>query len=178
MVNLKVNYRGGEYNLTLPTTIKEVSVDYLQKITRHVSVAPNYALIAVAYKVRPIEIVSTVRQNKNASVAGVAMMIKVNSDDEFYSSIKSGEGIVIAPSDIALGHTVGVPANDLTPHRLLQLLDTNPDLNKKLIGVMSPTYFVDFKIVATAYIHGTIGNSQKEAPVYLTPSSANDPAGN
>uniref|UniRef100_A0AAU8MGZ6 Uncharacterized protein n=1 Tax=Geladintestivirus 3 TaxID=3233135 RepID=A0AAU8MGZ6_9CAUD len=169
MVNLQVNYRGGEFTLSMPTTIGEVNAKYLDEITKHVNVAPNYALIAIAYKVRPIELISSVRQNKNASVGGVAMMIKANSDDTFYKNIALGEGIVIAPSDIALGHTVGVPGNDLTPRRLLELLETNKDLNSKLMGVMTPTYFVDFKIVATAYIHGSIGDSQNVAPRYLNP---------
>ncbi len=47
MVNLQVNYRGGDYLLSLPTTISEVNVDYLNKITQHIHVAPDYALIAI-----------------------------------------------------------------------------------------------------------------------------------
>lgn len=171
MVNLQVNYRGGDYLLSLPTALSEINVDYLNKITQHIHVAPDYALIAILYKVRPIEIVSSVRQNKNANVGAVAMFIKGNSNSNtgFYDNIKLGDTVIIAPADIALGHTVRVVNNNLTPSKLLELLDTNPDLNKKLIGVMTPTYFVDFKVVATAFIHGSMTKDESKEAMYLVP---------
>lgn len=169
MVNLQVNYRGGDYLLSLPTTISEINVDYLNKITQHIHVAPDYALIAILYKVRPLEIVSNVRQNKNANVGAVAMFIKGNSNTSFYDNIKLGDTIIIAPADIALGHTVRVANNNLTPSKLLELAETNPNLNKKLIGVMSPTYFVDFKVVATAFIHGSMTKDESKEAMYLVP---------
>lgn len=171
MVNLKVSYRGGDYLLSLPTTLSEINVDYLNKITQHIHVAPDYALIAILYKVRPIEIVSSVKQNKNANVGAVAMFIKSNSNSNtgFYDNIKLGDTIIIAPTDIALGHTVRVVNNNLTPSKLLELAETNPDLNKKLIGVMTPTYFVDFKVVATAFIHGSMTKDESKEAMYLVP---------
>lgn len=171
MVNLQVNYRGGDYLLSLPTTLSEINVDYLNKITQHIHVAPDYALIAILYKVRPIEIVSSVRQNKNANVGAVAMFIKGNSNSNtgFYDNIKLGDTIIIAPTDIALGHTVRVVNNNLTPSKLLELAETNHDLNKKLIGVMTPTYFVDFKVVATAFIHGSMTKDESKEAMYLVP---------
>ena len=171
MVNLQVNYRGGDYLLSLPTTLSEINVDYLNKITQHIHVAPDYALIAILYKVRPIEIVSSVKQNKNANVGAVAMFIKGNSNSNtgFYDNIKLGDTIIIAPADIALGHTVRVVNNNLTPSKLLELAETNPDLNKKLIGVMTPTYFVDFKVVATAFIHGSMTKDESKEAMYLVP---------
>ena len=173
MVNLQVNYRGGDYLLSLPTTLSEINFEYLNKITQHIHVAPDYALIAVVYKVRPIEIVSNVKQNKNANVGAVAAFIKSNSAPGFYDNIKLGDTIVIAPSDIALGHTVRVVNNNLTPSKLLELLETNPDLNKKLIGVMTPTYFVDFKVVATAFIHGSMTKDESKEAMYLVPKPLN-----
>lgn len=169
MVNLQVNYRGGDYLLSLPTTLSEINFEYLNKITQHIHVAPDYALIAVVYKVRPIEIVSSVKQNKNANVGAVAAFIKGNSNPGFYDNIKLGDTVVIAPADIALGHTVRVVNNNLTPTKLLELAETNPDLNKKLIGVMTPTYFVDFKIIATAFIHGSMTKDESKEAMYLVP---------
>lgn len=169
MVNLQVNYRGGDYLLSLPTTLSEINFEYLNKITQHIHVAPEYALIAVLYKVRPIEIVSSVKQNKNANVGAVAAFIKSNSAPSFYDNIKLGDTVVIAPADIALGHTVRVVNNNLTPSKLLELAEINPDLNKKLIGVMTPTYFVDFKIVATAFIHGSMTKDESKEAMYLVP---------
>ena len=101
--------------------------------------------------------------------SAVAAFIKGNCAPGFYYNIKLGDTIVIAPSDIALGHTVRVVNNNLTPSKLLELAETNPDLNKKLIGVMTPTYFVDFKIVATAFIHGSMTKDESKEAMYLVP---------
>ena len=173
MVDLKVNYLGLNQTLRMPTSISEINMNVIADYVKHVNVSKDYALIAVIFKERPITIVSVSKQNKNASVSGVAVMIKSNTDDEFIKDIKLGETIVISPSDIAIGHHVNSPANVLTPGFLLNLLQTNPDLNKKLIGVMTPTYFVDFKVVATAFIHGSMTKDESKEAMYLVPEPLN-----
>ena len=98
-------------------------------------------------------------------------MIKSNTDNEFINSIKLGEALVISPSDISMGHHVNSPANVLTPSFLLNLLRTNVDLNKKLMAVKVPTYFVDFKIVPVCNIHGSIGRYEPVSEYYIAPDA-------
>lgn len=171
MVDLKVNYLGLNQTLRMPTSISEINMNVIADYVKHVNVSKDYALIAVVFKERPITIVSVSKQNKNASVSGVAVMIKSNTDDEFIKAIKLGETIVISPSDIAIGHHVNSPANPLTPGFLLNLLQTNPDLNKKLMGIGVPTYFVDFKIVPVCNIHGSVGKYVPVSQYYITPDA-------
>lgn len=171
MVDLKVNYLGLNQTFRMPTSMSEVDMNVIADYVKHVNVSNNYALIAVVFKERPISIVSISRQNKNASVSGVAVMIKSNTDDEFIKDIKLGETIVISPSDIAMGHHVNSPANALTPGFLLNLLQTNPDLNKKLMAVKVPTYFVDFKIVPVCNIHGSVGKYVPVSQYYIAPDA-------
>lgn len=171
MVDLKVNYLGLNQTFRMPTSMSEVDMNVIADYVKHVNVSKNYALIAVVFKERPITIVSVSRQNKNASVSGVAVMIKSNTDDEFIKDIKLGETIVISPSDIAMGHHVNSPANALTPGFLLELLRTNVDLNKKLMAVKVPTYFVDFKIVPVCNIHGSVGKYVPVSQYYIAPDA-------
>ena len=167
MVDLKVNYLGLNKIFRMPTSMSEINMKVIANYVKHVNVGNDYALIAVVFKERPITIVSVSKQNKNASVSGVAVMIKSNTNDEFIKDIKLGETIVISPSDIAMGHHVNSPANVLTPGFLLNLLQTNPDLNKKLMGIGVPTYFVDFKIVPVCNIHGSIGKYIPVSQYYI-----------
>ena len=171
MVDLKVNYLGLNQTFRMPTSMSEVNMNVIADYVNHVNVSKDYALIAVVFKERPITIVSVSRQNKNASVSGVAVMIKSNTDNEFINTIKLGESLVISPSDIAIGHHVNSPANVLTPGFLLNLLQTNADLNKKLMAVNVPTYFVDFKIVPVCNIHGSIGRYEPVSEYYITPDA-------
>lgn len=168
MVDLKVNYLGLNQTLRMPTSMSEINMNVIADYVKHVNVSKDYALIAVVFKERPISIVSLSKQNKNASVSGVAVMIKSNTDNEFINTIKLGEALVISPSDIAIGHHVNSPANVLTPGFLLNLLRTNVDLNKKLMAVKVPTYFVDFKIVPVCNIHGSIGRYEPVSEYYIT----------
>lgn len=171
MVDLKVNYLGLNQTFRMPTSMSEVNMNVISNYVNHVNVGKDYALIAVVFKERPITIVSVSKQNKNASVSGVAVMIKSNTDNEFINTIKLGEALVISPSDIAMGHHVNSPANVLTPGFLLNLLQTNADLNKKLMAVKVPTYFVDFKIVPVCNIHGSIGRYEPVSEYYITPDA-------
>lgn len=171
MVDLKVNYLGLNQTFRMPTSMSEVDMNVISNYVNHVTVGKDYALIAVVFKERPITIVSVSKQNKNASVSGVAVMIKSNTDNEFINTIKLGEALVISPSDIAMGHHVNSPANVLTPGFLLNLLQTNADLNKKLMAVKVPTYFVDFKIVPVCNIHGSIGCYEPVSEYYITPDA-------
>lgn len=171
MVDLKVNYLGLNQTFRMPTSMSEIDMNVIADYVKHVNVSKNYALIAVVFKERPISIVSLSRQNKNANVSGVAVMIKSNTDDEFIKDIKLGETIVISPSDIAMGHHINSPANALTPGFLLELLRTNADLNKKLMAVKVPTYFVDFKIVPVCNIHGSVGKYVPVSQYYIAPDA-------
>ena len=171
MVDLKVNYLGLNQTFRMPTSMSEVDMNVIADYVNHVNVSKDYALIAVVFKERPITIVSVSRQNKNTNVSNVAVMIKSNTDNEFINTIKLGESLVISPSDIAIGHHVNSPANVLTPGFLLNLLQTNADLNKKLMAVNVPTYFVDFKIVPVCNIHGSIGRYEPVSEYYITPDA-------
>lgn len=178
MVDLKVNYLGLNQTFRMPTSMSEINMNVISDYVKHVNVSKDYALIAVVFKERPITIVSVSRQNKNASVSGVAVMIKSNTDNEFINSIKLGEALVISPSDISMGHHVNSPANVLTPGFLLNLLRTNVDLNKKLMAVKVPTYFVDFKIVPVCNIHGSIGRYEPVSEYYIAPDAGETRVGN
>lgn len=171
MIDLKVNYLGLNQTFRMPTSMSEIDMNVIADYVKHVNVSKDYALIAVVFKERPISIVSLSKQNKNASVSGVAVMIKSNTDNEFINSIKLGEALVISPSDISMGHHVNSPANVLTPGFLLNLLRTNVDLNKKLMAVKLPTYFVDFKIVPVCNIHGSIGRYEPVSEYYIAPDA-------
>lgn len=171
MVDLKVNYLGLNQTFRMPTSMSEVNMNVIADYVKHVNVSKDYALIAVVFKERPITIVSISKQNKNASVSGVAVMIKSNTDDEFIKGVKLGETIIISPSDIAIGHHVNSPANPLTPSFLLNLLQTNADLNKKLMAIKVPTCFVDFKIVPVCNIHGSVGKYVPVSQYYITPDA-------
>ena len=166
MVDLKVNYLGLNQTFRMPTSMSEINMNVIADYVKHVNVGNDYALIAVVFKERPITIVSVSKQNKNASVSGVAVMIKSNTDDEFIKDIKLGETIVISPSDIAMGHHVSCPKNMITINNILEYCDGDKEAYQRAIGISQPCYYLEFKIVPNCNIHG---NYKEESGSYKNP---------
>ena len=159
MVDLKVNYLGLNQTLRMPTSMSEINMNVIADYVKHVNVGKNYALIAVVFKERPITIVSVSKQNKNASVSGVAVMIKSNTNDEFIKGIKLGETIVISPSDIAMGHHVVAPNNKMTIDNILYCTEGDNKIYQEALKFNKHCYFLEFKIVPNCNIHASYKNN-------------------
>ena len=155
MVNLNVNLNGTDYVLSLPTMFSEVNPEFLKTLVNNVDVAPNYSLVAIIYKEKPITIISSIKRNKNATVSGVAMMIKHGkSDSNFINDSNTGETLNVAASDIALGYHVSTSYNSLNANFLASLVNDNTSLYNQCMAIQDSVYFVDFKIIPNCNIHG------------------------
>lgn len=158
MLNIKVNGTKAEYELNLPTSMNEITDEYIDEVTRHINVAPNYTLIGTIFKEKPSTLILAARQRKNKSdIAVIPIFIKAGAtDDKMISSIKLHNKLIIAPSDIMLGHHVASPNNDITINKFMDLIDGDKDIYTKLLN--SPyCYFIEFKIVPNCNIHGYYG---------------------
>lgn len=161
MEHLKVNFEGKDYVYNLPTMRSEVNVDYLQSLVANVNLAPYYSLVAILIKETPMAIVSAIKQNKNATVNGIAIMIKHNKDNEFINNIKAGDVLNVAGSDLAIGYHVAAKYNSLTPSFLTRLAISDTSVYNQCINIRQATYFVEFKIIPNNAIHAAINGNAK-----------------
>ena len=162
MVNLNVNLNGADYVLSLPTMFSEVNPEFLKTLVDNVDVAPNYSLVAIVCKEKPITIISSIKRSKNATVSGVAMMIKHGeSDSNFINNSKTGETLNVAASDIALGYHVSAAYNSLNANFLASLVNDNTSLYNQCMAIKEAVYFVDFKIIPNCNIHGIVKTLNK-----------------
>lgn len=160
MVNFEVVKGNVNLGISFPTSITEIDFAYLANLTKHVSIAPNYSLIALIFKEKPITIISQMKQGKNAQVAAVPYFINHGeTDSKFIDDIKIGQAIISAPSDLVMGHHIGIPANPLTPEALVSYTRNNPTLYKELMGVVAQVLFVQFKLVPNNIIHGAFNEA-------------------
>ena len=162
MVNLNVNFNGADYVLSLPTMFSEVNPEFLKTLVDNIDVAPDYSLVAIIYKEKPIAIIDSIKRNKNATVAGIAMMIKHGEcNSNFINNSKLGETLNIAPSDIALGYHVSTSYNSLNANFLASLVNDNTSLYNQCMAIQDSVYFVDFKIIPNCNIHGIVKTLNK-----------------
>ena len=169
MVNLNVNFNGSDYVLSLPTMFSEVNPEFLKTLVDNIDIAPDYSLVAIIYKEKPIAIIDSIKRNKNATVAGIAMMIKHGEcNSNFINNSKLGETLNIAPSDIALGYHVSSPNNSLNANLLVALDASDSSFRRKCMAVLDPVYLVDFKIIPNCNIHGiTKSNKTPIVDIYF-----------
>lgn len=155
MLKFSISGKRGDYDLNLPSRLDEITPDYLLDVTDDVHIADNYVLIAVCYKERLSSVMLANQKKKNLTTAAVPLFVKTGKcENEFVNSIKTGEKIIIAPTQVALGHHVTAPTNLITMNSIITLAEGDSNIYTEALKVSEDCYFVEFKLVPACDING------------------------
>lgn len=178
MLQLNVKGKYGEFELNLPTSIDEIEKDYVEYVTEHVNIAPNYTLVGVVYKEKlSTLVINSNRKKKDTNVAVIPVFVKCGkSDGDFINNLHIMDKLLIAPSDIMMGYHVSTPENRITINNVLSLLEGDLETYNKLLTVKEECYFIEFKLIANCNIHAAynpidLGHTNP----YITKISDNKP---
>lgn len=117
MKEFVVNTKDGKKVIfNFPNSIKELSDDYLTKITDTIHVADNYSLIALCYSEKLSKVLIAARASKkDAKIKVTPIFVKTgNYSVDFIKNAKMKQRVVSMPSQISLGTHVIVPNHRLT----------------------------------------------------------------
>lgn len=163
MKELNVNGKLGRFNIKLPESLEEVSVDYLKKCTEFVNCAPNYAVVAVVYKDSLTVVLTAAKKNQAANVAVIPVFIKAGKNDsEFIQSLHAGDRCVISASDLSLGHHINSPYNKITPNNVINLCDGDRSVYNDALMMRTPVCFIEFKLLPISAIHAKLDTTKNE----------------
>lgn len=156
MLTLKTSNARGVHELNLPTSLNEIDESYIEDVTSHIKVDANYTLIGLVYREKlSTLILATTRNKKKSDIAVIPIFVKAGeSDSKFINSLNIKDKLIISPSDIMMGYHVSAPNNLLTINNILDLIEVDPVVNKKLMNVNEQCYFIEFKLVPNCNIHG------------------------
>lgn len=156
MLTLNVNGTQGVFILDLPTTLFDITKEYISNITSNIEVDANYSIIGVVFREKLSTLILASRKNKKTSdIAAIPIFVKAGkTDSEFINKLNAGEKLIIAPSDIMLGHHLSVPRNLLTINNILNIIEGDTEIYNKVIGIQEACYFIEFKLVPNCNIHG------------------------
>ena len=156
MLKFETKGNKGEVILTLPTSLDELTNKYLIKVTEDIHPADNMVLIALAYREKLANVIVAVRQNKNTINSSIVpLFVKAGKmDDTFVSDIIPGRKLILASSDIAIGHHVTCPKNTLTISNIVKYTEGDGYAYKNALNDNRHVYFVEFKIVPACAIKG------------------------
>lgn len=178
MLEFETKGKNGHYFLKLPTSLNEITPDYLNDVTSDIVVAPDYSLIGVVYREKLSTLILAANQRKKESaISVIPIMIKTGkSSNQMFDNITIGNKLVISPSDIAMGHHIGASRNKLTINDFLRYTDGDGYAYQNASKHNEYCYFIEFKIVPNCNIHGYYSNEDikvAENPFVFKASESN-----
>lgn len=157
MVKFIVNGNRGKVELNLPTSISDITPEYLTNVTKHIKIGDNYSLIGILYRESLSSLIlASSRKQKSITTGVIPIFIKSgNTEAAYIKNITLGEKLIISPSDIALGHHVTCPKNKLTIDHVLSCVEGDKDIYSLSCKENTPCYYLEFKLVPNCNIHGS-----------------------
>ena len=148
-----------KFVVTVPESINEIPVSYLEKVTKHITLSENYVLVSVISTIDLAELLwlKDSNSNRQPKIDVTAVIAK-----SVYSNLPVGKVVIMSPTDLQMAVHVDVPCS-ITTNNIIQyigdgnyakdiklgaIVDTNNNpISKKRICVLA------FKIVPVANIH-------------------------
>lgn len=153
---------GHEVNFNFPTSISEISEDYLTKISDALHVADNYSLVALCYSEVLSRVIVTCRTgNKNAKIKVTPIFVKAgNCDIPFIKEGKMKQRVVTMQSQLSLGVHVNLPYHKLTIDFFANVVKNAEDkaiYEKELANADGrECIFLEFKLIPNSDIMGLL----------------------
>lgn len=159
---ITINVEGSDKSrvLNLPTTIDEITLDYLNGVTSDVRIEPNYALVALLVSDK-LSTLCVPNNKKSIDVKAIAVLVRAN-DPNNVGEAQVGEKLICAPTDIMMGHEVTSPMNVLSPSKVSKLIASDKALLARIYSYTEPVWLVTFKLVPLNTIHGSYKKISEE----------------
>lgn len=162
MKTFKVNGKAGSYVINLPQSLEEIGTEYLSNCTNFINPASNYAVVAIVYKDLLSLVLTAAKKKTPVNAAVIPVFVKAgDSDSEFIKSINLGDRVVVAASDLSIGHHIASPYNKITPSTISVICDGDKDIYRESMAMKEPVCFVEFKLVPISAIHAKLDNTIK-----------------
>lgn len=155
------------FGINLPTKLSEITPEYLNKMTEHITVAENYAMIALVLTTKLSEYCYTIGSNKGKEpqIGVTPVIVKYSTSDDIYVKFEAGDIAIVSNTDIERAHHCRVPSMISSDNVANYLMDDD-DLRKGLqIGEIkdesgnrlgdSYIKILQFKILPISDIHGS-----------------------
>jgi len=146
------------FNFHFPTSLEEISVDYLKAVTENVNVAEHHTLIGIVYHEKLFDIIVSRKRNQKGLTAGVVpIFIKAGkTDSDFIKTAECRDKLIIPSTSLSLGYHVAAPKNVLSLDYFIRAIDGDNSLAKRYDNNYGNEhcFFVEFKIIPNNEIKG------------------------
>lgn len=158
MKQIKVKSQGKVTTFNLPTSIDEISNDFLTKVGESIEIAEHYTLVGIVCYNKINDLVLIGKNNSKSSNIGVIPIFVKGGELQNIMDVKVGQKLLITSNNIELGVRVAVPNNPLNLSRFINNISSRvkglyPELeydDEKNENV----YFIEFKLIPNCNIQG------------------------
>ena len=153
------------FKMILPTSLNEITNDYLLDVTENIIVGEYHAIVACIYRCKILEIISSHKKSKALSTAIVPIFVKANAGTDhqiLFDKIATGDKIIIAGTDIERGYHLTCPKNFITIENIIRIYNSDSKFAKESMIDQNYYYFVDFKLVPITDIKGYYDKTSKD----------------
>lgn len=136
-------------NVDYPTSLDEITTDWLEKVTEKVIPAPNYSLIALVYRENIATVIMSYKQKKKGFDTPVVPLFVKHGETttDFIADIEIKDKLLIPVSALVNAHHVVCPDNNLSISKLISLVSSDFSASKRALENNFTACFVEFKIV-------------------------------
>lgn len=159
MKTINVSTPSKDVLFNLPTSLDELTPEYLKHVTRDIHVADHHILVGIVYPQVPVELAMLYKQKKgNMRASIIPIFVKAgNTDSEFIKSMSVSDKLIIPGSSLEMAYHVNAPENKISIDYFIGALDKDNQAYKNLMmggGKKEVCYFVEFKIISNANVVG------------------------
>lgn len=155
MLTIKTSGGAGQYKLDLPTSINEITEEYIKDVTEHVNIAPHYTIVGLIYREKLSTLAMSARKKAPKDIAVIPIFVKAGpSDSEFINSLHCKDKLIIGSSDLMMGYHISAPNNLLTLDTFSNLISGDLNFYNEAINNKEYCHFIEFKLIPNCNIHG------------------------
>lgn len=157
MVKFEANGKLGKVIIKLPTSLNEITPEYIGAITDEIVVADNYSLIALCHKEKLSAFVLAGRSNKNEiSTSVIPLFVKrgFTEDKSFQPNIEVCDKLLITPTAMSMALHVNAPMNNITMPKFMAAIEGDRFAHQNALALNEYVYFLEFKIIPNCDILG------------------------
>lgn len=155
------------FTMNLPTSLSEITEEYLIGVTKDIQIAPYHTVVALVYRCKLPEIISTAKKKRDLATAIVPLYVSSLVPDnagvetvDMFKKINCGDKLIIAGTDLERGYHLVCPKNFITIDNVVRIYNNDMNFAKGVMIDQNYYYFVDFKLVPITDIKGFYSRSK------------------
>lgn len=160
---LKLRNTKANYEISVPTSKKEVNFENLLKLVENVSVSEHYAIIAITQAIRPFDMALVAKNPDKDVVTSVSIHFLRANDPNNKIKANLGDKVITTRSDLERSIHLAVPSG-ISLERITDCINSDEStrtwLSKGVVGedgeFVKEIITVSFKIIPLTSIYATL----------------------